>query len=115
MATSQRTVDFLLGQMAGAGDVSARRMFGEVGLSCDGRSVALVCNEQLFIKQTAGGRAMIEAPVEAPPYPGAKPAFLIDAERWDDGEWLARLIATTARELPAPKPKKPRSKKPLAP
>ena len=108
MATSQRTVDFLLEQIAGAGDVSARKMFGEYGLYCDGRIVALVCNDQLFVKPTEGGRAFIGIPDEAPPYPGAKPSYRIDADRWDDGDWLARLIAVSTAELPLPKPKKPR-------
>jgi TfoX/Sxy family transcriptional regulator of competence genes len=81
--------------------------------------VALVCDNQLFVKPTPGGRALIENPVEAPPYRGAKPYFLV-VDEIEDGEWLARLIRTTVQELPAPKPKlkrgsaivaKPRAKK----
>jgi len=32
-------------------------------------------------------------------------------DRLDDREWLSRLIATTARELPEPKPKKPKTER----
>ena len=106
LATTQKTIDFLLEQMADAGDVSARAMFGEFGLYCDGRIVALVCSNQLFVKPTAGGRAFIGAFTEAPPYQGAKPSLLIDSEHWDDADWLSRLIAVTCAELPLPKPKK---------
>ena len=53
MASSQRTVDFVLGQIDGAGAVSARRMFGEYGVYCDGRIVGLICDDTFFIKPTA--------------------------------------------------------------
>jgi hypothetical protein len=39
------------------------------------------------------------------PYPGAKPYLLIDAERWEDHDWMSDLVHATAAELPAPKPK----------
>ena len=67
MASSASTVEYIVGQMAGAGAVSARAMFGEYGVYCDGRIVALICQDQLFVKPTAGGRAWIGEPVEAPP------------------------------------------------
>ena len=75
--------------------------------------MALICQDQLFLKPTTGGRALLGDVVEAPPYPGAKPSFLIDTEVWEDGALLSRLITTSAAELPLPKPKpkKPRKKK----
>lgn len=102
MASRQSTVNHLLGQMAGAGAVQARKMFGEYGLYLDGRMFALVCDDRLFVKPTEAGRAHLGAVTEAPPYPNAKPHFLIAGERWDDGEWLARLARVTAAALPAP-------------
>ena len=110
-ATTQKTVDFLLEQMAGAGDVSARAMFGEFGIYCDGRIVALVCGNELYVKPTAAGRAFIGEVTEAPPYQGAKPSLLIDSELWDNSDWLIKLITVTCAELPLPKPKKPKQPK----
>ena len=110
-ATTQKTVDFLLEQMAGAGDVSARPMFGEFGIYCDGKIVALVCGNELYVKPTAAGRAFIGEVTEAPPYQGAKPSLLIDSELWDNSDWLTKLIAETCAELPLPKPKKPKQPK----
>jgi len=106
MATDQRTVDFLLEQLAQVGGLSARKMFGEYALQCEGKTAALVCDDQLFVKPTTGGRALIGDPDEAPPYPGAKPSFRIDPERWDDADWLCELLRTTIAEVPVPKPKK---------
>ena len=107
MATDQRTVDFLAEQLSTLG-VSARKMFGEYALYCHGKTVALVCDDQLFVKPTAPGRAFIGDVVEAPPYPGAKPSLLIDPDLWDDGDWLCQLIQITADALPMPKPKRPK-------
>ncbi|MBY0299690.1 MAG: TfoX/Sxy family protein [Methylobacterium sp.] len=73
MATQRSTVDFILDQADGAGAVSARRMFGEYALSCDGRTVALIGDDRLFLKPTeAGRRALGTAVQEGFPYPGAK-------------------------------------------
>ncbi|MBW6514928.1 MAG: TfoX/Sxy family protein [Candidatus Syntrophosphaera sp.] len=110
MATQQETVDLILERIQAAWDVSARKMFGEYGVYCDGKVVALVCDDQLFVKPTAGGRAFIGEVEEAPPYPGGKDWFLISEGEWDEPGWLADLVRITARELPVPKPKKGRKK-----
>ena len=111
MASKQSTADFLVDQAARAGEVSARKMFGEYGVFCDGKMVAVVCDDQLFVKQTAGGRAFIVTPLEQQPFPRAKNYFLIDGERWDDAAWLCELLRITARELPMPAPKKKKAAK----
>lgn len=106
MATTQNTIDFLLDQLSAAGDVSAKKMFGEYCLYLAGKPVGLVCDDQFFLKPTAAGKNKIAAVVEAAPYPGAKAHWLISADLWEDSEWLCDLVQTTARELPPPKPKK---------
>ncbi|MEK4032279.1 TfoX/Sxy family protein [Methylocystis sp. IM3] len=110
MSSRQSTLDYIVEQMAKAGVVSARKMFGEYGIYCDGKMVALVWDDQLFVKQTAGGRDFIGDVTEGAPYKGAKPCFVISPEGWDDHEWLADLIRISTVELPAPV-KKPRAKK----
>jgi TfoX/Sxy family transcriptional regulator of competence genes len=111
MASRQDTVDYLMDQIAGAGRVSARKMFGEYAIYCSGKVVALVCDDQLFVKPTAAGRALIDAPREGNPYPGARPHLVIDGDLWEDADWMADLIRATARELPPPKPKTAARKK----
>ncbi|AIO43109.1 MULTISPECIES: TfoX/Sxy family protein [Burkholderia] len=102
MASSQSTVDFIVEQIAAAGTVSARKMFGEYGIYCDGRMVALVCDDRLFVKPTPEGRAYLGVCDEAPPYPSAKPHLVIAGDRWDDREWLSTLIRITAAQVPLP-------------
>ena len=105
MSTEKSFIDYVTGQMKSAGEITARKMFGEYAVYLDGKVIALVCDNQLFVKPTAPGRAFIGEPTEAPPYSGAKPHFLID-EQLDDPEWLTELARLTADALPTPKPKK---------
>ena len=112
MSTSQATMDFLLDQLSEAGPVSSRKMFGEYCLYYAGRPVGLVCDEQLFLKPTPEGRALIRELTEGAPFPGARPHFLIPADLWDDRQWLGHLVRETALALPPPKPAKPKTTKP---
>jgi DNA transformation protein len=105
MATTQNTIDFLLDQLSGAGEVSARKMFGEYCLYLAGKPVGLLCDDQLYLKPTQAGKGKLAEVVEGSPYPGAKPHLLITADQWEDARWLCDLIRETARELPLPKPK----------
>ncbi len=107
MASQQSTVDFILEQITGAGEISARKMFGEYSLYCDGKIVGFVADEQLFIKPTPSGKAHAAGCGEGFPYPGAKPCLLIPGHRWDDREWLTQLVRITAGELAPPKKKAP--------
>lgn len=110
MASDLEFVEFAVDQMAGAGVVSYRKMFGEYAIYCEGKVVALICDNQLFVKQTQAGRSFIGDVVEAPAYAGAKPSFLIE-EHLDDKDWISNLIRLTEQELPAPKAKKKAKRK----
>ncbi|MCX7004936.1 MAG: TfoX/Sxy family protein [bacterium] len=105
MASDKSFVEFIVYQMGNAGCISHKKMFGEYALYCDGKVVALVCDNQLFVKPTKGGRAYIGTVVEAPPYPGASLYFLI-AAAVEDRNWLSGLIKTTAHELVLPQQKR---------
>lgn len=103
MSSKQSTVDYILEQIADAGTISARKMFGEYAIYCDAKVVALVCDDQLFVKPTNAGKSFINNYTEGYPYPGSKPYLFISGELWDDDEWLTKLIKITAGELPPPK------------
>lgn len=105
MASDQTFVDFIVDQIENAGEISAKKMFGEYALYSGEKLFALICDDKLFIKPTQAGRAFIGDVVEAPPYPGAKPSFLIE-EKVEDRGWLSELVRISVAELPAPKPKK---------
>ena len=112
MATKQSTIDYILDQISGAGELRARKMFGEYALYCNDKVVALVCADQLFLKITAEGKKYVgDRYEEGQAYASAKPSMLISGELIEDREWIQELIRLTAEALPMPKPKKKAIKK----
>lgn len=103
MATQAQTIAHLLDVLPAG--VTARKMFGEYALYLQDRVVALVCDDTLFIKPTAGARALLPEAEMGPPYPGAK-AHLIAGGALDDDDLMGRVLRCVADETPAPKPKK---------
>lgn len=99
MASDPGFVEYVVDQCAPDCEVTVRRMFGEYGLYSGGVFFGMICDDRLFVKPTDGGRRHIGAVTEAPPYPGARPIFVIE-EGLDDGAWLSELVRITARELP---------------
>jgi TfoX/Sxy family transcriptional regulator of competence genes len=111
MATSESTIDFLLDQLSAVRGVRARKMFGEYALYCGEKVVALVCDDQLFVKITAPGKALVgKRYAEGFAYPGAKASLLVGADDLEDHDRLAELIRVTAAALPSPRPKKKTTK-----
>ncbi len=105
MTSDQSFVDFIIEQIESAGHITFRKMFGEYAIYCNGKVVALICEDQLFVKATEEGKKYIGKAKEAPAYPGAKMSYLIE-DKFEDREWISELIQITAKALPEPKPKK---------
>lgn len=107
MASDASYLEFIREQAELGERLGYRKMFGEYALYLDSKVVALVCDNQLFLKPTAAGRALLgSAATEAPAYPGSKPYLLLGGEL-DDRALLQRLLQATADALPLPPPKKP--------
>ena len=105
MANDSEFIDYVIDQIDPACDVRYRHMFGGTTLYSHDKVVALICDDQLFVKPTPAGRAFIGAVVEAPPYEGAKNSFLI-GDQIEDREWLTELVRVTQAALPKPKARK---------
>ncbi|RWR08354.1 TfoX/Sxy family protein [Paenirhodobacter populi] len=103
MATAPETADFLLEQLGGR--VRLHRMFGEYAVKQGNKTLALLCDDALFVRQLPGVTAYLGDPVEGFPYPGAKPWWRIEADLWEDADWLRGLIDLLAELLPEPAPK----------
>lgn len=83
-----------------------KKMFGEYALYFQEKVVAFICDDQLFLKPTEAGKNFLDVVEEAPAYPGSKMYYRIDADFWENREFLLDLFTKTASELPLPKPKK---------
>lgn len=110
MSSDLDFVEYVVEQISQNCGISFKKMFGEYALYSNSKVVALICDNQLFVKPTRAGKQYIGEYTEAPAYPGAKPSLLIE-EQIEDSEWLSELIAITEKELPTPKPKA--KKKPI--
>jgi TfoX/Sxy family transcriptional regulator of competence genes len=106
MATSTEFVDYVAEQIALGDRLTRKKMFGEYALYVDGKVVAFVCDNSLFVKPSAAVVRLAPGLPQRPPYPGAKDYPVAD-ELLDDSDALRRLIAETALLMPVPKPKKP--------
>ncbi|MEO1948940.1 TfoX/Sxy family protein [Thioclava sp.] len=90
--------------------IATRPMFGEYAVYLGGKTVALLCDDTLFVRQLPEATRYLEdsghAPVTGKPYPRAKDHWQIDPDLWEDTEWLLGLLSVIEAALPAPKPKR---------
>jgi len=94
-------------QLSSVHHMRNRKMFGEYAVYCQDKVVALVCDNELFVKITeAGKKFMGKSYVEGPPFPGAKPWMRVDGDKLEDREFLSELIEITTKALPVAKKKK---------
>jgi len=111
MATKQVTVDYILDQLLSLENVRIRKMFGEYALYYEGKVVALICNDRLYVKITEQGKKFIsDCYCEGHAYKGARVSMVIDEDKIDDSDWLCKLISVTAANLPVPKMKSNKKK-----
>ena len=104
MASSSDFVQYIADQCAGAGEIVAKKMFGDYGIYCDGKIFGLICDDRLYIKPTEAGSALLKTIDQQPPYEGAKLYFYIADV--DDRDYLSSLVRETCKALPEPKSKK---------
>lgn len=97
MASSMSYVEFVMEQMAGAGTITCRRMFGEYGLYCGGKYFGCVCQDRVLVKITPAGTALLPDCPRGIPYEGGGEMLLPDPE---DRETLTELVRVTCAALP---------------
>ena len=105
MASDLSFVEFIVEHIEETKTIRFRKMFGEYALYCNDKVVALICDNQLFVKPTKEGELFVGEVTKQAPYSGAKPSLLIE-HRLEDKEWISSLIRITEENLPVPKPKK---------
>ena len=104
MASGKDYLDYVLDQLSPLDGISYRAMMGEYILYYEGKIVGGIYDDRLLVKPTKSAREMLpDAPFELP-YEGAKEMLLVEVV--DDREFLAKLVAAVADDLPAPKKKR---------
>lgn len=115
LASSPGFETFAIDQLSELGEVVPRRMFGGVGLYCDGLFFALIARNELYLKVDDQTRPFFEAAGSTPfrPYddrPGTMPYYLVPVAVLESApelaEWGRRAVGAAARADSAGKPGK---------
>jgi TfoX/Sxy family transcriptional regulator of competence genes len=105
MATQKGTIDFILQKLGNDKRFSTRAMFGEYALYVDGKVVALVCNDQLYVKILPASDPLEEICEQDSPYPGARLHYVVEESQLSNIENLAEILFAVATEVPDKKKK----------
>jgi hypothetical protein len=108
MATQKETVAFLLQKLRPSERFSARAMFGEYALYADGKVVALICDDRLYVKIVPASQDLESQCEKGEPYPGARPHYIIDEGQLTSIAHLPSILFAIAESVPAKKKKNPK-------
>lgn len=103
MATRPEAAEFILAALRHPGRFRVRAMFGEYALYADGKVVALVCDDQLYVKIVPASAALAESCELAAPYPGAKAHYLVEEGQLSTIENLPQILFGVAASPPEKK------------
>ncbi len=100
MASTKDFLDFVIDQVKNQDLVRFKKMFGEYALYYDDKVVALICDNELYIKNTENGNKLVEEKglQFGTPFPGAKKWILV-GDDIEDREFLNELIEITRENL----------------
>ncbi|MFZ2026328.1 MAG: TfoX/Sxy family protein [Microgenomates group bacterium] len=105
MSTSKDTIAFILKKLGNTPRFTVRAMFGEYALYADMKTVALVCDDLLYVKICSASASLQERCEEGPPYPGAKQHYIVTEEQLVDLTELPDILLAIASSLPAKRQK----------
>jgi DNA transformation protein and related proteins len=122
MAAGDSFAEFVCEQLAPLGRITLRRMFGKVGVFCDGLMLGLLADDTLYFRLDEQNRKAFAEATAFPPLNYAKGGQLIDLAFWrapdrlfDEPDELldwGRLALAAARRVAA-KRKRPASTPPV--
>ena len=107
MASNTDFVQYIIDQCSGAGEIAVKKMMGDYCIYCNGVLFGLICDNNLYIKVTDAGEAVLDEIDLRPPYPSARDHFYIS--NVDDRDNLEDIIRATLPELMSGKSKAKRS------
>jgi DNA transformation protein and related proteins len=110
MPTQKETIEFILGKLRDRSRFSARAMFGEYALYADGKVVALVCDDRLYVKMLPASKTLAGLCETGKPYPEAKPHYIVEEGHLSTMESLPAILCAIAGSIPEKKSKAKRKR-----
>jgi TfoX/Sxy family transcriptional regulator of competence genes len=103
MASDIDFVRYVSDQLADAGNISFKKMFGEYLVYVNQKPVVLICENTAFVKKLDCVAAFFEGGETGYPYSGAKEHYVVDV---DNREQLLQIVREIEKVTPLPKSKK---------
>lgn len=110
MATQKETVEFILEKLNDT-HFTVRQMFGEYALYANGKTVALVCDDTLFVKILPQSAALEAHCEKGEAYPGSKPYYVVEESQLSSLDDLPGILFDIAASIPEKKSKKRTTKR----
>lgn len=113
LASSAGFETFVLDQLSDLGDMTSKKMFGGVGLYCDGVFFAIIARDELYLKVDDQTRGAFEAAGSIPfrPYGdrvGTMQYYQVLVDVLESApelvRWARQAVATAARASRSPRP-----------
>jgi len=110
MATQKETAEFVLQKLRDPQRFSVRPMFGEYALYADGKVAGLICEDLLHVKVVPASKELETICEKGPPYPGAKPYYIVEEVQLSTINNLPGILISVANSTPEKKKKTARKK-----
>ena len=107
MASTMEFVTYVCEQLAGAGEISYRKMFGEYMVYVNFKPLILICDNTAFVKMRDELSGELSGAQTAAPYTGAKEHYVLDV---DDAALVRRIAAILEPLVSVPTPKTKKAK-----
>ncbi len=96
MSTQKETVNYIVQKLGSKNVFSTRAMFGEYALYANGVVVALICDNQLYVKDMPESQELADYCDMDAPYPGAKDHYLVEDHHFEQIENLEQILLDIA-------------------
>ena len=96
-------IEFVSSQIATAGTVRCRKMFGGYIVYVDEKPVVLVCDDIPYIKEHEAIKSMMSSAERGFPFKGAKEHYILDVSKSD---FAVNVVKALVEVLPYPKSRK---------
>ena len=103
MATSLDFIEYVCGQIEGAGVVRYKKMFGEYMAYVNDKPILLVCDNTVFVKMLPCLDTLMQGAEKGYPYEGAKEHYILDI---DNMAFAKEVVAVLEPVTQIPKPRK---------
>jgi len=107
MATKLDFIEYVCGQIDGAGAIRHKKMFGEYMVYVNDKPLLLVCNNMVYVKILPCLEDLMDDAERDCPYNGAKEHYILDI---DNRELSMAVVSALKSVIPVPKPKKKKLK-----